>query len=138
MKPAKWLSYICLLIAYGALLLHAFIPHHHHEQIAYFNTHTCPHHPTQDQATSLPTEAKCQTLEHAWIFTSTIDYSIDDVVQPLLDLFHFALPLEIACYLSSFFLSDPIHGPPHGSFLAYFSISSFSFRGPPLSLYPFV
>ena len=77
MNVQKWPILVIQLIAYTALLLHAFVPHHHHEQTVYFQHQDCPHHANEESRSSA-TDLLCQTLEHAWQINSS-SVSIEDV-----------------------------------------------------------
>ena len=88
-----------LVLAYLALLAHAFVPHHHHaDHTAHLNSTECVEH-THSQETEAPAEsAECITLNHALInaHSEQADFSIssDDFVflqvQPLLCNFDLA------------------------------------------------
>ena len=68
-----FISYL-LAMAYMALLAHVVLPHHHHQETAYFNVSTCPvdGHEWQDHAKAnhnhtCESDSECVTLNHALV-----------------------------------------------------------------------
>lgn len=94
-----------LVIAYLALLLHAFIPHHHHfdnHQIFIGDTHDCHSHTGQNESQhhSGHSPGECSTIQHS-LKSLSYSYNSDDVfsdiskfpsLHPVFQNFIFAYP----------------------------------------------
>jgi hypothetical protein len=129
MKPRQWHVFALLVLAYAALLLHAFVPHHHHQAVAYFDTQACEHHHAPDKQ-ALP-ESTCETIAHAWAYQQS---TYSEAFQPdfpidLLDFGFFYFPENGV--LPVWDLTPNSHAPPTMGLSPSIALQAFSFRGPP-------
>lgn len=142
---SRKMMFFVLMVAYLALLAHAFVPHHHHgEHTAFFNHKACPHEHQEhhadlehhahlhEDASSDPNNCQggdCKTLKHVWIK----DNQQKSIVQPAPE------SLDLNCFLTSYFSFllegvNPDERWPNNPIPINFynlSVEASSLRGPP-------
>lgn len=127
--------YIALVIAYIALLCHAFIPHHHHvdDSTIHFTMEACAsghHHHDHDH--QLPKDlciSSCETINHVLLNQHDVDAN-QTFVLDLSDVFWFyGASFNLSNRLATFELSIKWGDYPERLPVIYPSL--LSFRGPP-------